>query len=84
MLVICHTIYLVCVTIVYIHVMNRWGFAGGSVVKSPPTMQEMQIQTLGGEDSLEKEMATPSSIPAWEIPWTGEPGRLESTGLQKS
>ena len=47
-------------------------------------MQEMQIQTLGGEDSLEKEMATPSSIPAWEIPWTGEPGRLESTGLQKS
>ena len=54
------------------------------MVKSPPTRQEMQIETLGGEDSLEKEMATHSSILAWEIPWTGEPGRLESTGLQKS
>ena len=54
------------------------------MVKSPPTRQEMQIETLDGEDSLEKEMATHSSFLAWEIPWTGEPGRLESTGLQKS
>ena len=61
-LVVCHTIYLICVTIVYIHVMNQAGFAGGSVVKNLPAMQEMQIQTLGWEDPLEKEMATPSSI----------------------
>ena len=62
MLVVCHTIYLICVTIVYIHVMNQAGLAGGSVVKNLPAMQEMQIQTLGWEDPLEKEMATPSSI----------------------
>ena len=61
-LVVCHTIYLICVTIVYIHVMNQAGHAGGSVVKNLPAMQEMQIQTLGWEDPLEKEMATPSSI----------------------
>ena len=62
--------------------MNRVGLRRWLSGQESPTMQEMQIQTLGGEDSLEKEMATPSSIPAWEIP--GEPGRLESTGLQKS
>ena len=39
-------------------------------------MQETQVQSLGGEGSLEKEMAAPSSILAWEIPWTEEPGRL--------
>ena len=42
----------------------------------------MWVQSLGREDPLEKEMATHSSIPAWEIPWTGEPGRLQSTVLQ--
>ena len=41
-------------------------------------MQEMQVQSLGQEDPLEKEMATYSSILAWEIPWTVEPGRLQS------
>ena len=43
-------------------------------------MQEMQIQSLGQEDPLEKEMATLSTILAWEITWTEEPGRLQSTG----
>ena len=43
-------------------------------------MQEMQVQSLGGEDSPEKEMATHSSILAWEIPWTEEPGGLQSMG----
>ena len=43
----------------------------------------MQVQSLGEEDPLEKEMATHSSILAWEIPWTVEPGRLESRGLQR-
>ena len=46
--------------------------------------QETQVQTLGQEDPLEKEMTTHSSIFAWEIPWTEEPGRLSSLGLQRS
>ena len=45
-------------------------------------MQETPVQSLGGEDHLEESMATHSSILAWRIPWTEEPGRLESTGLQ--
>ena len=46
------------------------------MVKCLPTMQETQVQSLGQEDPLEKEMATHSSILAWKIPWTEEPGRL--------
>ena len=46
-------------------------------------MQEMQVQYLGWEDSLEKEMATHSSILAWEIPWTEEHGGLQSMGSQR-
>ena len=53
------------------------------MVKRLPTMQETQIQSLGREDLLEKEMATHSSILAWKIPWTEEPGRLQSMGSQK-
>ena len=49
------------------------GFSVGSVVKNLPTMQEMQVQSRGQEDALEKEMATHSSVLAWEIPWTEEP-----------
>ena len=59
-------------------------FPGGSVVKNMPVMQETQVQSLGWEDSLEKETATYSSILAWEIPWTEEPGGLQSMGSQKS
>ena len=44
--------------------------------KNLPAMQETQVQFLGLKDSLEKEMATPSSVLAWRIPWTEEPGRL--------
>ena len=47
-----------------------------------PAMQETWVRFLGGEDPLEKEMATHSSIPAWEIPWTEEPGGLQSVGSQ--
>ena len=51
------------------------------MVKCLPTMQETWVQSLGWEDLLEKEMATHSSILAWKIPWTEEPGRqLEITG----
>jgi len=52
------------------------GFPGGSVVKNFPVMHKMQVQSLGQEDPLEKEMATHSRILAWEIPWREEPGRL--------
>ena len=52
------------------------------MVKNPPAMQEMQVQSLDWEDSLE-EMATHSSIPAWKIPWTEEPGGLQSMQSQR-
>ena len=50
------------------------GFPGGSRGKNLTTMQELQVRSLGQEDSSEKEMATHSSILAWEISWTEEPG----------
>ena len=52
------------------------------MVKHLSTMQETQVQALGWEDPLEKEMATHSSTIAWKIPWTEEPGRLQSMGSQ--
>ena len=55
---------------------NKEGFLGSSVVKNPPAMQETWVQPLDQEDPLEKEMTTHSSILAWEIPWTEEPGGL--------
>ena len=62
---------------------GEWGFPDDSVVKNLPAMQEMQVQSLGQDDPLEKEMATHSSILAWKSPQTEEPGRLQSMGLQK-
>ena len=53
------------------------------LVKNLPAMQETQVRSLGGEDPLEKEMATHSSILSWKIPWTEEPGRLQSMGSQR-
>ena len=58
------------------------GFPGDSVVKNLLPIQEMQVRSLGWADPLEKETATHSSILAWEIPWTEEPGRLRSMGSQ--
>ena len=52
-------------------------------VKRLPTMQETQVQSLGWEDLLEKEMAAHSSTLAWKIPWTEESGRLQSMGSQR-
>ena len=52
-------------------------------VKRLPAMQEARVQSLGWEDPLEKEMATHSSTLAWKIPWTEEPGRLQSVGSQR-
>ena len=65
--------------------MLPWASLVAQLVKNPPAMQETQetwVGSLGPEDPLEKEMATHSSIPAWEIAWTGEPGRLH--GITKS
>ena len=53
-------------------------------VKCLPTMWETWVRSMGREDPLEKEMATHSSILAWEIPWTEEPGSLRSTGRKES
>ena len=53
------------------------------VKKILPATQEMWVWSLGREDPLEKEMATHSRIVAWESPWTGEPGRLQPTGLPR-
>ena len=53
------------------------------MVKRLSTMRETRGRSLGGKDLLEKEMATHSSIPAWKIPWTEEPGRLQSMRSQR-
>ena len=60
-----------------------WTSLVAQSVKRLPTMQETQVQSLGWEDLLKKEMATYSSILAWKIPWTEEPGRLQSMGSQR-
>ena len=52
----------------------------GQMVKRLPTMWETRLESLGGEDPLEKEMATHSTTLAWKIPWVEEPGRLQSMG----
>ena len=65
------------------NILNK-GFPRGSVLKNPPAMQETQVQFLSREDPLQKETATYSSIFAWEIPWTEEPGGLQSVGSQES
>ena len=54
------------------------------MVKNLPAMHETRVQFLGWEGPLEKKMTTHSSILTWEIPWTEEPGRLQSIGLQHS
>ena len=53
------------------------------MAKRLPAMKETRVRSLGQEDPLEKEMATHSSTLAWKIPWTEEPGRLQSMGLQR-
>ena len=60
-----------------------WTSLVAQTVKRLPTMQETQVQSLGWEDLLEKEMATHSSVLAWRIPGTGEPGGLPSLGLHR-
>ena len=59
------------------------GYLVAQTVKNLPAMQETQVQSLGWEDTLGKGMATHSSIRAWRVPWTEEPGRLQSMGSQR-
>ena len=71
-------------TIVYLTspYLNRASLVA-QMIQYLPAMQETQVQSLGQEDPLEKGMATQSSILVWRIPWTEEPGRLQSMGSQK-
>ena len=62
--------------------MNRASWVA-QIVKNLPWIQEIWVQSLGQEDLLEKGIATHSSILTWRIPWTEEPGRLQSMGLQR-
>ena len=61
----------------------EWTSLVAQTVKRLPITWETRVQSLGQEDLLEKEMSTHSSILAWKIPWTEEPGRLQSMGLQR-
>ena len=61
----------------------HWASLTAQVVKNLPVVQETWGPSLGQEEPLEKEMDTHSSILAWRIPWTEEPGRLQSMGLQR-
>ena len=62
---------------------NLWASLVAQMVKTPPAMQETQVQSLGQEDPLEKEMATHFIILAWRMPRTEEPGRLQFMGSQR-
>ena len=64
--------------------MSIWASLIAKLVRNVPAMQETQVQSLGQEDPLEKEMATHSRILAWRIPRTEKPGGLQSVGLQES
>ena len=61
-----------------------WTSLVAQTVKSPSTMQKTRVRALGWENPLEKGMATHSSILAWWIPWTEEPGELQSMGSQRN
>ena len=63
--------------------LSRKGFPSRSAVKTLPALQEIWVLSLGREDPLDKEMVTHSSILAWRIPWTEEPGGLQSMDSQK-
>ena len=73
-------------TLSSIQVACSWylGFPDGSAVKKPPAMQEMWVRSLGQGDPLGEGMTSHSSILAWRIPWTKEPGGIQSTGSQRA
>ena len=63
-------------------ILSSWASLVAQMVKNLPSMQEIQVQSLGWENHLEKEMSTHSNILAWRIPWTEEPGGLQAMGSQ--
>ena len=67
---------------IFVKLMNKWASLAAQTVNNLPVVQENQVQSLVLEDPPEKGVATHSSILAWRIPWTEEPGGLESVGLQ--
>ena len=71
------------VTIIYYYYYSLQGSLVAHMVKNLPAMQETWVQSLGQEDLLEEGIATHSSILAWRIPWTEEPGGLHSMGSQR-
>ena len=80
------TLYFVGNYSVFKHLRTNLGFPSDSPVKNLPVIQdmlEMWVQSLGQEDPMEKEMATHSSILPWKIPWTKEPGSLQSIRSQR-
>ena len=75
--------YCLEISSVYSYLIILWASQMAQRLKHLPAMRETWVRSLGQEDPLEKEMATHSSILAWRIPWTEEPGGLQSTGLQR-
>ena len=69
--------------VLYVLPIFSWASLAVQMVNNRPAMQETWVRSLGWEDPLEKEMATHSRTLAWEIPWTEEPGGLQSMGLQR-
>ena len=70
--------------LIYTGIRELWASLMAQSVKNLPATQETQVRFLGQEDALEKDMATHSSILAWKIPWTEEPGGRQSIGSQES
>ena len=67
----------------YLHFSSFWIFSVAQMVKNLPAMKETRVQSLGQKDPLEKGMAIHSSVLAWRIPWTEDPGRPQSMGSQR-
>ena len=65
------------------NLLRWWGVPGGSAVKNMPAKQETWVRSLGGEDPLDEEMATYSSILAWRTPWPEQPGKPQSMGSRR-
>ena len=77
------SLYIICLFLYFFFNLKQYLLTSFSLVKNLPAMQETQVWSLGWEDPLEEEMATHSSILAWKIPWTEEPGGLQSMGWQR-
>ena len=73
---------LCAVHVFFFNTLLKWASLVAQMVKCLPAMRETWVQSLGWEDPLEREMETHSSTLAWKIPWTEEPGTLQSMGLQ--